>query len=148
MHHPSPPSQSTQSLVLPPRFINLIPLPPLIFRARAGSSNAVLQFQPHFCASLSRRTNSDNASRLYQTPVLIGERLFFQATLAIFARILRMLHRAFARSRSRKKSCRNALATPRRLSLRSVSLVIRVQCFSSDVILLHRARANPHSRPN
>lgn len=41
--------------------------------------NAVLQFQPHFCASLSPRANSDNMSRPYQTAVLIGVRIFFQA---------------------------------------------------------------------
>jgi len=41
--------------------------------------NAVLQFQPHFCASLSLRANSDNMSRPYQTAVLISERIFFQA---------------------------------------------------------------------
>lgn len=71
--------------VLPPRFINLIPLPLLPSLAdilpRAGF-NAVLQFQPHFCTSLSPRVNSDNASRPYQAPVLIGERLFFQASQA------------------------------------------------------------------
>lgn len=46
--------------------------------SRAGF-NAVLQFQPHFCASLSLRANSDNTSRPYQTAVLIGVRIFFQA---------------------------------------------------------------------
>jgi len=41
--------------------------------------NAVLQFQPHFCASLSLWANSDNMSRPYQTAVLISESIFFQA---------------------------------------------------------------------
>lgn len=91
MHQPSSPlypptpfrpnDLSTSSLSLslfsPPSRLRSPPPPPPPWPS--PRFNAVLQFQPHFCASLSPRANSDNMSQPYQTAALIGVRIFFQA---------------------------------------------------------------------
>lgn len=78
--------------------------PPSPVSIARGRFNAVLQFQPHFCASLSPRANSDNTSRPYQAPLLIAESasaFIFSGHSAHFRKNPRSLPRLCKRSRAK-----------------------------------------------